>query len=84
MARRRSSQCDQALGRNTPILTVALTDGWATGSILMSVSSTRADVGAKTVIAGHAFIDNIRRGHYELAADSAPKLGVAAVFDELA
>ena len=50
----------------------------------MSVSSTCADVGARRVIAGHAVIDNIRRGHYELAADSVPKLGVAAVFDRLA
>ena len=44
----------------------------------------KTDVGARRVIAGQAVIHNIRRGHYELAADSAPKLGVAAVFDELA
>jgi hypothetical protein len=44
----------------------------------------KTDIGARTVIAGRAFIQNIRRGHYELAADSAPKLRVAAAFDELA
>jgi transposase-like protein len=44
----------------------------------------KTDVGARTVIAGHAFIQNIRRGHYELAVDSPPKLRVAAAFDGLA
>ncbi len=44
----------------------------------------KTDAGARTVIAGHAFIQNIRRGHYELAADAPPKLCVAAAFDELA
>jgi hypothetical protein len=44
----------------------------------------KTDVGARTVITGHAFIQSIRRGHYELAVDSPPKLRVAAAFDELA
>ena len=39
---------------------------------------------AQVISAGHAFIQNIRRGHYKLAADSPPKLRVAAAFDELA
>ena len=43
----------------------------------------KTDVSAKVVIAGHAFIQNIRRGHYELAADAPPKLRVATAFDEL-
>lgn len=29
---------------------------------------------ARTVIAGHAFVQNLRRGHYELTADLSPKL----------
>ena len=33
---------------------------------------------------GHAFIQNIRRGHYERAANAPPKLRVEAAFDELA
>ncbi|WP_373319766.1 hypothetical protein [Rugosimonospora africana] len=36
------------------------------------------------VIAGHAFIQNLRRGYYELAADTPPALRVAAAFNELA
>jgi transposase, IS6 family len=44
----------------------------------------KTDAGSRTVIAGHAFIQNIRRSHYELAADAPPKLRVAAAFDELA
>jgi transposase-like protein len=51
---------------------------------LRPMRGLKTDVGARTVIAGHAFIQNIRRGHYELTADSPPKLRVAAAFDELA
>lgn len=51
---------------------------------LRSMRGLKADAGARTVIAGHAFVQNIRRGHYELAAEAPPKLRVAAAFDELA
>jgi transposase-like protein len=51
---------------------------------LRPMRGLKTDVGARTVIAGHAFIQNIRRGHYELAADAPPILRVAAAFDELA
>jgi hypothetical protein len=44
----------------------------------------KTDAGARTVIAGHAFVQNLRRGHYELAADLPPRLRVQAAFDELA
>ena len=44
----------------------------------------KTDVGAGTGIAGHAFMQNIRRGHYELATDASPKLRVATALDELA
>jgi transposase-like protein len=40
--------------------------------------------GARIIIAGHAFIQNIRRGHYQLGVDEAATLRVAAAFDELA
>ncbi|MDQ3903971.1 MAG: hypothetical protein M3300_00615, partial [Actinomycetota bacterium] len=33
--------------------------------------------------AGHAFIQNIRRGHYELATEETVNLRVLAAFDEL-
>jgi hypothetical protein len=36
------------------------------------------------IIAGHAFMQNLRRGHYELAVDAPPALRAAAAFTELA
>jgi transposase, IS6 family len=50
---------------------------------LRPMRGLKTDVSARIVIAGLAFIQNIRRGHYELAADVPPKLRVAAAFDEL-
>jgi transposase-like protein len=38
---------------------------------------------ARVIIAGHAFIQNIRRGHYELGAEETVNLRVPAAFDEL-
>jgi len=38
---------------------------------------------ASVVIRGHAFMQNLRRGHYELAIHALPGLSVAAAFDEL-
>jgi IS6 family transposase len=38
---------------------------------------------ASIVIRGHAFIQNLRRGHYELAVDSAQPFRLATAFDEL-
>jgi IS6 family transposase len=39
---------------------------------------------ASVIIAGHAFIQNVRRGHYELAVEEPVTRRVAVVFDELA
>ena len=39
---------------------------------------------AQVVIAGHAFLQNLRRDHYELGVDASPALRVAAAFTELA
>ena len=39
---------------------------------------------AKTVIAGHAFIQNLRRGYDELAVDAPHAERVAAAFTQLA
>jgi transposase, IS6 family len=44
----------------------------------------RTDRTAQTIIAGHAFMQNLRRGHYELGLDAPPGLRVAAAFTELA
>ena len=38
---------------------------------------------AQVVIAGHAFLQNLRRGHYELGVGARPALRVAAAFTEL-
>jgi IS6 family transposase len=39
---------------------------------------------ARVVIAGHGFVHNLRRGHYELAVEEPAGLRVAVAFDELA
>ena len=44
----------------------------------------KRDRTASVVIRGHAFMQNLRRGHYELGAESLPGLIVPAAFDELA
>jgi hypothetical protein len=45
----------------------------------------RTDRTASIVIRGHAFIQNLRRGHYELGVEARHEgLRLAAAFDELA
>ena len=39
---------------------------------------------AARIAAGHAFLQNLRRGHYELATDVPSLLRLATVFSELA
>ncbi|MCP3936997.1 MAG: hypothetical protein GY708_16695 [Actinomycetia bacterium] len=40
---------------------------------------------ASVIIRGHAFVQNLRRGHYELGAEAdRDRLRLAAAFDELA
>jgi transposase-like protein len=51
---------------------------------LRSMRGLRTDITAKVIIAGHAFMQNLRRGHYELAVDASPARRVAAAFTELA
>jgi transposase-like protein len=43
----------------------------------------KQDRSAKVVITGHAFMQNLRRGHYELAVDEPTNRRVAVAFDEL-
>lgn len=38
---------------------------------------------ARVITAGHAFIQNVRRGHYELGTEETVNLRVLAAFDEL-
>ncbi|MEO3781590.1 IS6 family transposase [Micromonospora sp. B11E3] len=51
---------------------------------LRPMRGLRTDTTAQVIIAGHAFMQNLRRGHYELAIDTPPALRVAAAFAELA
>jgi hypothetical protein len=39
---------------------------------------------ARVVSTGHAFIQNLRRGHYELGVGAHPKRQLSAAFTELA
>jgi IS6 family transposase len=52
---------------------------------LRPMRGLRTDRTASVVISGHAFIQNLRRGHYELGVEARhDRLRVAAAFDELA
>jgi hypothetical protein len=44
----------------------------------------RTDKTAQIIITGHALVQNLRRGHYELTADIRPAQRVAAAFTALA
>jgi transposase, IS6 family len=39
---------------------------------------------AERIAGGHAFVQDLRRGHYEFATDAAPPLRLATAFSELA
>jgi hypothetical protein len=39
---------------------------------------------ARTLAAGHAFVQNLRRGHYELATDVPARHRIRTAFDQLA
>jgi transposase-like protein len=51
---------------------------------LRPMRGLQTDKTAQVIITGHAFMQNLRRGHYELATDAPPGLRVAAAFTELA
>jgi transposase-like protein len=51
---------------------------------LRPMRGLRTDRTAQTIIAGHAFMQNLRRGHYELGVDAPRGLRVAVAFAELA
>jgi IS6 family transposase len=44
----------------------------------------RRDRSARVIMARHAFIQNVRRGHYELAVEEPTNRRLAVAFDELA
>jgi hypothetical protein len=43
----------------------------------------KQDRSARVVIAGHALVQNIRRGYYELAVEEPTNRRLAVAFDEL-
>jgi transposase-like protein len=51
---------------------------------LRPMRGLQTDRTAQVIIAGHAFMQNLRRGHYELGIDAAPATRVATAFTELA
>ena len=53
-------------------------------SRLRPMRGLKQDRSAKVVIAGHTFVQNLRRGHYELAVEEPVTQRVAVAFDELA
>ena len=51
---------------------------------LRPMRGLKTDCTARVIIAGHSFIQNLRRGHYELGVEAtAHHLRCAAAFDEL-
>ena len=53
-------------------------------SRLHPMRGRKQDRGARVVIAGHALVQNVRRGHDELAVEAPVTRRVAVAFDELA
>jgi transposase, IS6 family len=53
-------------------------------SRLHPMRGLKGDRNARIVIAGHALVQNLRRGHYELAVEEPVARRVAVAFDELA
>lgn len=51
---------------------------------LRPMRGLRTDRAASVIITGLAFVQNLRRGHYELATEIVRPLRVAAAFTELA
>jgi transposase-like protein len=51
---------------------------------LRPMRGLKRDRSARVVVAGHALMQNLRRGHYELAVEAPASRRVAVAFDELA
>jgi transposase, IS6 family len=50
---------------------------------LRPMRGLKQDRSARVIIAGHAFVQNLRRGHYELAVEQPTNRRVAVAFDQL-
>ena len=51
---------------------------------LLPMRGLKRDRTARVIVAGHAFVQNIRRGHYELSVELDPQHRLPATFAELA
>jgi transposase, IS6 family len=51
---------------------------------LRPMRGLKQDGSARVILAGHAFVQNVRRAHYELAVGEPAGRRVAVAFDELA
>jgi transposase-like protein len=51
---------------------------------LRPMRGLKQDRSARVIVAGHAFMQNVRRGHYELAVDEPAGRRLATAFQELA
>jgi transposase-like protein len=53
-------------------------------SRLRPMRGLKRDRSARVIIGGHAFVQNVRRGHFELAVEELASRRLAVAFDELA
>src|SRR5680860_812177 len=53
-------------------------------SRLRPMRGLKRDRTARVIMCGHAFMQNMRRGHYELGVEARPRRRIAAAFTELA
>jgi transposase-like protein len=51
---------------------------------LRPMRGLKQDCSVMVIIPGHAFVQNFRRGHYELAVEESANRRLAVAFDELA
>jgi transposase-like protein len=51
---------------------------------LRPMRGLKQDRSARVIVSGHALVQNVRRGHYELAVEELPGRRVAVAFEELA
>ncbi len=57
---------------------------WRSNDQVIGRRALKRDRSARVVVAGHALVQNIRRGHYELAVQTPVNRRVAVAFGDLA
>jgi IS6 family transposase len=82
MVRNACSRCESGFPRPTANNQIEADHGRLKAR-LRPTRGFKQDPSARVVIAGPAFVQNVRRGHYELAVEEPVSLGLAVAFDEL-